>query len=221
MVRSLVWPQVPEPESGLRRCEEGVGGDPRGKRAVDDRAIGGNDSPRISEDPRLWGPYALLHALAHFAAIRFEDCRSQLSDAERDLLRPYAHLWNKTNGCPAFHRSRAECGIDRLFLSCPYEQRDLECRLSNDLRAIGFRVWMAVESVPAGVPWAHAIQNALERECDTILCLGRHQQVERLKDQNSFQSRELSLACCQGKGVIVLAVASPMLVCRLFTNIRL
>jgi hypothetical protein len=41
--------------------------------------------------------------------------------------------------------------------------------------------------------------------------LAGHQYIERLKEPNSFQSRELGQSCCQRKAVIVLAVDSPSL----------
>jgi hypothetical protein len=162
----------------------------------------------IAQDPRLWGPYALRHALGHFAGVRFENGRTPLSPAERDLLRPYAHHWDKANGYPAFHRSRAECGIDRLFLSyARRESAELAARLKADLTRCGLRISMDLDDWQ---PMVTSISDALDRqiatESDTILVLAGAQYLERLREDRSFLAMELRLACCHGKGVIVLSL---------------
>lgn len=164
----------------------------------------------ISADPRLWGPYALRHGLGHFAGVRFEKCRSQLTQAERDLLRPYALHWDKANGYPAFHRSRSECGINRVWLSYSRKEgAELARRLSADLRRAGLGVWMDMDSIPIGASIAEHMEKAIKDDSDTIIVLASQTYFDRIKDSTSWLMKELELSCCLGKGVIILAIDSP------------
>jgi len=164
----------------------------------------------IIHDPRTWGTYALKHALGHFAAVRFENCRSQISPAERDMLRPYAHQWGKINGSAAFHRTRVEFGIRRLFLS--YSRREgsqLAMRLRNDLQQAGLIATMDLDAIPLGAPIVKMLEATISKDSDTIIVLASRQHFQRLKDADYWVMKELEFACCLGKGVMILAIDSP------------
>jgi len=95
--------------------------------------------------------------------------RDRLADLQAALERERTEAWNRTfapatrrDVPPGFSTSAIERDPRQIFLSHATADAEFAHKLATDLRAEGWRVWIAPESIQPGEKWVEAIERGLE-----------------------------------------------------------
>jgi formylglycine-generating enzyme required for sulfatase activity len=111
--------------------------------------------------------------------ISYCDTRGRLDDLYAALERERSAAWRENFGAPPVETSPRNVSTPptltrdprQVFVSHATADADFAHRLSDDLRAEGWRVWIAPESIRPGEKWVEAIERGLDTSSVFVVAL--------------------------------------------------